>query len=82
MGIPGTESAENPRGIMVEVYWEQDESGALCISGQSPEMPVPPNVQPMASTTSSTSWRSFLGRTGPAHGIVFDLSQTNTTESR
>ncbi|KAK0586759.1 hypothetical protein LWI29_011786 [Acer saccharum] len=82
VGIPGTESAENPRGIMVEVYWVQDESGALCISGQSPEMPVPPNVQPMASTTSSTSRRSFLGRTGPAHGIVFDLSQTNTTESR
>ncbi|KAK2663999.1 hypothetical protein Ddye_002573 [Dipteronia dyeriana] len=83
VGIPGTESAENPRGIMVEVYWEQDESGALCISGQSPEMPVPPNVQPMASTTSSsTSRRSFLGRTGPVHGIVFDLSQTDTTESR
>ncbi|TXG50443.1 hypothetical protein EZV62_022967 [Acer yangbiense] len=82
VGIPGTESAENPRGIMVEVYWEQDESGALCISGQSPEMPVPPNVQPMASTTSSTSRRSFLGRTGPAHGIVLDLSQTNTAESR
>ncbi|KAK2663995.1 hypothetical protein Ddye_002569 [Dipteronia dyeriana] len=83
VGIPGTESAENPRGIMVEVYWEQDESGALCISGQSPEMPVPPNVQPMASTTSSsTSQRSFLGQTRPIHGIVFDLSQTDTTKSR
>ncbi|KAL5816488.1 hypothetical protein ACOSQ3_024866 [Xanthoceras sorbifolium] len=81
VGIPGTESAENPGGIMVEVYWEQDESGALCISGHSPEMPVPPNVQPMASST-PTPQRNFLGRTGPVHGIVLDLSQTNTTESR
>lgn len=80
VGIPGTESAENPRGVMVEVYWEQDESGALCISGQSPEMPVPPNAQPMASSTSIPR-RSFLGRSGPVHGIVFDLSQTNTIQS-
>ncbi|KAL0355623.1 UNVERIFIED_CONTAM: ABC transporter A family member 2 [Sesamum radiatum] len=40
IGIPGTESTENPRGIMVEVYWQQDDSGALCISGHSDEMPI------------------------------------------
>ncbi|CAN8251970.1 unnamed protein product [Cochlearia groenlandica] len=45
VGIPGTENAENPRGIMVEVYWQQDGSGSMCISGQSPEMQIPDNVQ-------------------------------------
>ncbi|CAN6916939.1 unnamed protein product [Brassica oleracea] len=44
VGIPGTETAENPRRIMVEVYWQQDESGSLCILGHSPEMSVPENV--------------------------------------
>ncbi|TMW86787.1 hypothetical protein EJD97_020884 [Solanum chilense] len=43
--IPGTISAENPRGLMVEVYWEQDDHGNLCISGHSDETPVPPNLQ-------------------------------------
>ena len=45
MGIPGTESSENPRGLMVEVHWEQDETGSLCISGHSAETPIPPDVQ-------------------------------------
>ena len=45
MVIPGTETVENPRGMMVEVYWEADDSGALCISGHSMEMPVPENAQ-------------------------------------
>ncbi|XP_074316992.1 ABC transporter A family member 2-like [Silene latifolia] len=45
VGIPGTANAENPNGVMVEIYWEQDESGNLCISGHSPATPVPPNVQ-------------------------------------
>ncbi|KAM3374694.1 ABC transporter A family member 9 [Capsicum galapagoense] len=48
--IPGTISTENPRGLMVEVYWEQDDHGNLCISGHSDETPVPPNLQ--MSTTS------------------------------
>ncbi|XP_062168317.1 ABC transporter A family member 2-like isoform X2 [Alnus glutinosa] len=78
VGIPGTESEENPRGIMVEVYWEQDDSGTLCISGHSPEIPVPPNVQPMPSTV--TSQRNFLGRSGLVHGVVFDPNQISSTE--
>ncbi|KAJ0248825.1 hypothetical protein HA466_0158690 [Hirschfeldia incana] len=45
VGIPGTENAENPRGMMVEVYWQQDGSGSMCISGHSPEMRIPENVQ-------------------------------------
>ena len=68
VAIPGTESGENPRGIMVEVYWEQDDSGALCISGHSAEIAVPPNFQPRASLASTT--RNSLGRRGPIHGVV------------
>ncbi|RRT49598.1 hypothetical protein BHE74_00046826 [Ensete ventricosum] len=45
VGIPGTESSEHPRGLMVEVYWEQDDTGTLCISGHSSETDIPPNVQ-------------------------------------
>ncbi|XP_022159340.1 ABC transporter A family member 2-like [Momordica charantia] len=70
VGIPGTETAENPTGIMVEVYWEQDDSGALCISGHSEEILVPPNVQPLASMR-SLSLRSASQR----HGIVYDPEQ-------
>lgn len=73
VGIPGTESAENPRGIMVEVYWEQDDSGSLCLSGHSADIPVPPNAEPMPSAVTSGSNR--LGRSGRLHGIVFDPSQ-------
>ncbi|KAG2679192.1 hypothetical protein I3760_11G039700 [Carya illinoinensis] len=77
VGIPGTESGENPRGIMVEVYWEQDDSGTLCISGHSAEIAIPPNVQAMPSTTSSG--RSSLGQPGPVHGIVIDPKQIGIT---
>ncbi|PIA27922.1 hypothetical protein AQUCO_07400038v1 [Aquilegia coerulea] len=82
VGIPGTETTENPRGLMVEVYWEQDEDGALCISGHSPETPIPPTVQSLASIRSnsqrSASQRLQFGRTGtgtgPVHGFVIDPS--------
>ncbi|KAK3035661.1 hypothetical protein RJ639_032533, partial [Escallonia herrerae] len=73
VGIPGTESAENLRGIMVEVYWEQDDSGALCISGYSDETRIPPHVQLTASTSSSS--RNFLGRSGPVYGTVIDPNE-------
>ncbi|XP_050255430.1 ABC transporter A family member 2-like [Quercus robur] len=72
VGIPGTESEERPRGIMVEVYWEQDDSGALCISGHSDEIPLPPNAQTMPVTGSG---RNYLGRSGPVHGIVIEPNQ-------
>ncbi|KAI6675688.1 hypothetical protein NL676_003594 [Syzygium grande] len=62
VGIPGTESAENSRGVMVEVYWQQDDSGALCISGHSSEMPIPPSVQ-LPATLAANMRHSFLGRT-------------------
>lgn len=77
IAIPGTESGENPKGVMVEVYWDQDDSGALCISGHSPETPVPPHVQLTAPST-ATSRRSILRRPGPTLGIVIDPNQIGT----
>ncbi|KAF7838425.1 ABC transporter A family member 2-like [Senna tora] len=76
VGIPGTESAENPRGIMVEVYWEQDDTGALCIAGHSREVPVPPGVE-LSAPPASTNRRN-LGRGGPVDGLVIDPSQVST----
>lgn len=77
IGIPGTESAENPRGIMVQVYWQQDDSGALCISGYSQEMPIPPHVQ-----LETTSNRNTSGRSRQVHGIVIDPSQITDSDFR
>ena len=79
VGIPGTESAENPRGVMVEVYWEQDDSGALCISGHSDEIPLPHNFQPMASLAATT--RNSVGRRGPVHGVVISPDENFTPTS-
>lgn len=70
MGIPGTESSENPRGLMVEVYWEQDDTGSLCISDHSDMTPVPPNVQ---FTANRVSPRASRGRT--PMGYVIDPNQ-------
>lgn len=81
VGIPGTETAENPRGVMVEVYWEQDDTGALCISGHSEETPVPPNIEPMASSGPAPH-RNLLGRSGVARGIVLDPNQIINSHSR
>ncbi|GMJ04964.1 A. THALIANA ABC2 HOMOLOG 1, ABC2 homolog 1, ATP-binding cassette A2 [Hibiscus trionum] len=78
VGIPGTESAENPRGIMVEVYWEQDDSGTLCISGHSAEIPLPHNVQPMASQPNT---RNPFGRRVPIRGVVIDPNESSTPTS-
>lgn len=72
MGIPGTESEENPRGMMVEVYWETDDAGTLCISGHSPETPIPANVE--LNRTPSLSRRASLPRGTPV-GFVIEPSQ-------
>lgn len=77
VGIPGTETAENPRGMMVEVMWEQDESGALCISDHTDETPVPPHVQPRSSnvTASHPPRLSILNRSRRIHGFVIDPNE-------
>ncbi|KAF5933663.1 hypothetical protein HYC85_029834 [Camellia sinensis] len=81
VGIPGTESAENPRGVMVEVYWDQDDSGALCISGNSTETPIPSHVQLVASSATNSN-RAILGRARPVQGIVIDPNQIGTLNSQ
>lgn len=71
VGIPGTESTEHPRGLMVEVYWEQDDTGSLCVSGHSPETDIPPNVQPTVNR--NPSQRELRGG-GPV-GFPIDADQ-------
>ena len=72
MGIQGSESEETPRGMMVEVYWDQDDSGSLCISGHSHEIPIPLGVAPMLSLDSNSK----------ARGVLIDPNQTVTSGSR
>uniref|UniRef100_A0A1J3GNC3 ABC transporter A family member 2 n=1 Tax=Noccaea caerulescens TaxID=107243 RepID=A0A1J3GNC3_NOCCA len=84
IGIPGTETTENPRGIMVEVYWQQDESGSLCISGHSTEMPVPANVPATDPVATGHGGVSLLGRRGrrqQVRGIVIDPEFVRLTRS-
>ncbi|CAI9112240.1 OLC1v1012659C1 [Oldenlandia corymbosa var. corymbosa] len=78
VGIPGTESSENPRGLMVEVYWEQDDTGELCISGHSLEAPIPPNIRQSATTASHS--RRF-GQSGRIFGFVIDLDGNSSRDS-
>ncbi|KAM2487738.1 hypothetical protein ACFX1W_039631 [Malus domestica] len=82
VGIPGTESAEHPSGVMVEVFWQQDDSGALCISGHSPETPIPPNVEITPSRTDSVSQGRSRGQSRPVQGIVINPDQISTRHSR
>ncbi|KAJ6749152.1 ABC TRANSPORTER A FAMILY MEMBER 1-RELATED [Salix purpurea] len=82
VGIPETESPENPNGIMVEVYWEQDDFGSLCISGHSDEIPVPYNAQPLSSAPQSSDRSNVLGqRRGPVYGIVYEPGQIIAAQS-
>ena len=72
--IPESESVENPTGLMVEVYWDQDDAGNLRISGHSNEMPIPPSAQAMASSSNSNT---DSGQTGPIQATVIDPSFLN-----
>ncbi|KAL9375204.1 hypothetical protein Peur_032083 [Populus x canadensis] len=83
VGVPETNSQENPSGTMVEVYWEQDDSGSLCISRHSAEMPVPYNVQPLRSEPQLLARTNILGgqRRGPVYGLVYDSDQIITAQS-
>ncbi|KAL3640608.1 ATP-binding cassette sub- A member 2 [Castilleja foliolosa] len=82
IGIPGTDSAENPRGIMVEVYWQQDDTGTLCIAGYSDELPIPPQVQLATSTSATASHRNNSRRQKQIQGIVIDPSQIADSDLR
>lgn len=78
--IPGTESAENPIGTMVEVYWDQDDSGRLCISGHSPDMPIPAHVQ-LRDPPTDTSSSGFLRKRKQIQGTVIDPAQITGASS-
>ncbi|CAH2043969.1 unnamed protein product [Thlaspi arvense] len=71
VGIPETENAENPSGVMVEVYWQQDGSGSMCISGHSSEMRVPQNVS--VTRPPSPNALGHKGLRQGIRGIVIDL---------
>ncbi|KAI8553313.1 hypothetical protein RHMOL_Rhmol05G0005300 [Rhododendron molle] len=68
IGIPGSESAQNVRDLMVEVYWEQDADGNLSISGHSADIPILNDVD---CTLPST-----LLKEGPCLGIVIEMPLT------
>ncbi|XP_058213478.1 ABC transporter A family member 2-like [Rhododendron vialii] len=70
IGIPESESAQNVRDLMVEVYWEQDADGNLCITGHSVEIPILDNVD---CTLPST-----LLKEGPCLGIVIEMPLTRS----
>jgi len=72
VGIPGSESAEYPTGFMVEVYWEQDDTGALCVAGHSQKAPIPQKIQLLSSPTARQR------RSGSVHGVVIDPSQVSS----
>lgn len=82
VGIPGTECAETPRGLMVEVFWNQDDSGSLCVSGHTDETPIPLNVDPMASSAHTPHRSTFGRRPIVLHGVMLDTYQVlNTTDT-
>ena len=70
IGIPGTETPENPRGLMVEVYWGQDNDGNLCIVGHSDERLIPDGTY--NNLVPPTPPRR-LGTERPLRGIVLDF---------
>ncbi|KAM6594094.1 hypothetical protein CsatA_001797 [Cannabis sativa] len=70
VGIPGTESEENPNGIMVEVFWEQDDFGELCISGHSDETPMPHNIESLMPIIAECYPRKMS-----VSGVILDHNQ-------
>ncbi|KAI3914735.1 hypothetical protein MKW98_001971 [Papaver atlanticum] len=79
VGIPKTESEENPRGVLVEVIWEQDENGFLKMSSHSKEYPVPPNAKIIASNVKP----SEVPRVDqPEVGVIYDLTDSEASNLR
>ncbi|XP_026438508.1 ABC transporter A family member 11-like [Papaver somniferum] len=79
VGIPKTESEENPRGVLVEVIWEQDENGFLKMSGHSKEYPVPPNAKIVASNAKPSEAPQV---DQPEVGVIYDLTDSEASNLR
>lgn len=71
VGFPGSESTEYPTGFMVEVHWEQDDTGTLCVAGHSQKAPIPQNIQLPSATARQR-------RSGSVHGVVIDPNQVSS----
>ncbi|KAK7281814.1 hypothetical protein RIF29_10111 [Crotalaria pallida] len=76
VGIPGTESAESPSGVMVEVYWEQDDTGNLCISGHSRKVPIPPGIE----LSSSPAARNRINTGQLVRGVMIEPSRVSLVD--
>ncbi|KAL2613565.1 hypothetical protein R1flu_025257 [Riccia fluitans] len=61
VAVPGFESNEAPYGMMVEIFWQQDDAGSLCIAGHSELIPAP---APSAIANFHELSRQFLITTG------------------
>ncbi|KAF3783029.1 ATP-binding cassette sub-family A member 3 [Nymphaea thermarum] len=81
VGIPGTESGEHPRGVMVEVYWQQDDTGELCISGHSEEIAIPPMAQEVTPITPATSCGFSIRRRKPVVGTIIYPEQVQSANN-
>ncbi|XP_026453849.1 ABC transporter A family member 11-like isoform X2 [Papaver somniferum] len=79
VGIPKTDSEENPRGVLVEVIWEQDENGFLKMSGHSKEYPVPPNAKIVASNAKPSEDPQV---DQPEVGVIYDLTDSEASNLR
>lgn len=56
VAIPDTKSKEHPYGMMIQLEWQQDDNGRLCLAKQSKMIPSPPphHVPSMLTTRSKT----------------------------
>ncbi|RZC72126.1 hypothetical protein C5167_035370 [Papaver somniferum] len=79
VGIPKTESEENPPGVLVEVILEQDENGFLKMSGHSKEYPVPPNAKIVASNAKPSEAPQV---DQPEVGVIYDLTDSEASNLR
>lgn len=60
----------------MEIYWQQDDEGTLCISGYSREVPIPEYVQLLAASTAATRTNR-----NDRHGIVIHPSELRNQTS-
>lgn len=70
VAIPQSETEEHPHGMMIELEWQQDETGKLCLSRQSDSIPsTAPHhaegVDPVSRSRSRSRSRFERGRRIP-----------------
>lgn len=74
--VPGTASAEFPQGMIVEVQWQQDDSGTLRVASHSDLKPASGATLSEGDALLSSSGRgSSRRRGGPLVGHVVEMAQ-------